>query len=160
MRRVIVLGCAGVGKTRFSRALAAAIGAPLICLDALWRECADDEALFLARVKELHAGDAWVSDGNFAAVTFALRLPRAEQAIWLEAPRWLCLWRACTRVLERGEHHRLRDLPDVLRFIWNFDRINRPRINALLDERAPELPRRALATACAARAFIEDQACA
>jgi hypothetical protein len=155
-RRVLVLGCAGVGKTHFSRALAEAINAPVICLDALWRDCADDEALFLAQVKALHDGAAWVSDGNFAAVTFALRLPRAELVIWLDAPRWLCVWRACTRVLAPGEHHRLRDLGDVLRFIRNFDRINRPRIDALLAAQRAQIPRRTLTTSRAARAFLAE----
>jgi cytidylate kinase len=146
-RRILVLGCAGVGKTLFSRTLATQIGAAHVHLDALWREAGGDLERFLARVKNAHAGDAWVSDGNFAAATFDLRLPRADLVIWLDAPRWLCAWRALRRVLAADEHHRVRDVGDVLRFIAGFDRINRPRIEALLAQKAPRTPRLTLAGA-------------
>ena len=75
---------------------------------------------------EAHAGETWISDGNFAQVSFDIRLPRAELIVWLEPPKILCAWRACRRVFERGEAHRLSELPKVLAFIWNFDRVNRP----------------------------------
>ncbi|MEJ0042908.1 MAG: hypothetical protein WDM81_12190 [Rhizomicrobium sp.] len=67
----------------------------------------------------------WVSDGNFAAVSFDIRLPRATQIVWLECPRRLCVWRATRRALGGDRVHRLRKLPEVLRYIRDFDRINR-----------------------------------
>ena len=35
-RRIIVLGCAGTGKTTFARRLGERIGAPHLCLDDIW----------------------------------------------------------------------------------------------------------------------------
>jgi len=142
LRRIVVLGCAGTGKTTFTQALAVRIAAPAVILDHVWRPewGADDGEHFRALVREAHAGDTWVSDGNFALATFDLRLPRADLVVWLERPRWLCLWRASTRVFRAGEQHRLADLAKVGAFIWNFDRINRPRIEAALRQTGPDVP--------------------
>jgi hypothetical protein len=72
--------------------------------------------------------------------TFDLRLPRADLVIWIDRPRWLSAWRAFLRVWRPGEAHRSKDLGKVLRFIWNFDRINRPRIEAARLAHGPALP--------------------
>ncbi|HEV2652274.1 MAG TPA: hypothetical protein VGU69_13505 [Rhizomicrobium sp.] len=102
----------------------------------------------------MHAGDGWVSDGNFAAVTFDLRLPRADLVIWIERSRLFCAWRATRRVFRPGEAHRLRDLPKVLRFIEGFDRVNRPRIEALRQQFGPDVPVVRLTDDRQAAAFI------
>jgi adenylate kinase family enzyme len=91
-------------------------------------------------METMHAGEAWVSDGNFAQATFDLRLPRADLIIWLELPRSICLRRAIGRVFRPGEAHQLRDLRKVIRFIWNFDRINRPKIETARAEFGPDVP--------------------
>ena len=132
MRRIIVVGCAGSGKTALARRLAERTGLPLICLDAIWDPNWSERnvAMFRSLLAEAHAGDGWISDGNFAVATFDIRMPRADLVVWLERPRLGCAWRAITRVLRPGETHKLRDLPRVLAFIWNFDRLNRPKIEA------------------------------
>ena len=158
MQRIVVLGCAGTGKTTFARALAEAIGAPAVILDDIWRPewGADDLETFRKLLRETHAGDRWVSDGNFALATFGLRLPRADLVVWLDRPRWLCLWRASIRVFRSGEPHRLKDLRKVWAFIWSFDRINRPRIEAQLVAHGPAAPRIYLTDKRQTRAFLED----
>ena len=130
--RVVLLGCAGAGKSTLAKRLAAATGAPLICLDAIWQEGwgPPEVPAFRATLAELHAGDAWISDGNFALATFDVRLPRTDLIVWLEPPRLLCAFRATRRLFRPGEPHSLSKLPEVLRFIWGFERINRPRIEA------------------------------
>jgi adenylate kinase family enzyme len=141
-RRIVLLGCGGSGKTTLGARVAERIGAPLICLDALWKPDWGPESLpgFRRQVAEAHAGEAWVSDGNFAQATFDIRLPRAELIVWLETPRLICAWRAVRRPFRAGEPHRLEGLLDVLRFIWRFDRVNRPRIEALRETIAPATP--------------------
>jgi adenylate kinase family enzyme len=119
--RIVLLGCAGAGKTTLAKRLSAATGAPLICLDAIWLAGwgSAEVPAFRATLAELHAGDAWI--------------------VWLEPPRWLCALRAIRRVFRPGEPHRLAKLPDVLRFIWGFERINRPRIEAERLMRGPNV---------------------
>ncbi|MGH8122949.1 MAG: hypothetical protein ACREPT_09285 [Rudaea sp.] len=142
MARIVVLGCAGSGKSHLARRLGAQLGVPVFSLDDIWQPdwTADMTPAFRETLTRLHAGEAWISDGNFAAVSFDIRMPRATLVVWLERPRWLCYLRAVTRVL-RGDHfHRLRGLPKALRFIANFDQLNRPRIEALRLQYAPGVP--------------------
>jgi len=91
----------------------------------------EDVAAFRALLEKAHAGDAWIGDGNFAVASFDIRLPRATLVIWLEASKISCARRAITRVLKSGEAHRIGKLGEALAFIWKFDRVNRPRIEAL-----------------------------
>ncbi len=142
MHRVLVLGCAGVGKTTFSRRLGERLGVPVICLDEIWRRewTSDDVPTFRVMLEEAHAGEAWVSDGNFAKATFDLRLPRADMVIWLEQPRWVCAWRVVARTFRKGERPRFGDVIKVLSYIWSFDAVNRPWIEEQLAQHGPEVP--------------------
>ncbi len=138
----MLLGCAGAGKTTLARRLGDRMGAPVVCLDAIWRPDwgpADTER-FRALLIAAHTGDAWISDGNFALATFDIRLPRADLVVWLDRPRLFCAWRAVARVLRRGEAHRPGDLGKVLGFIWGFEAINRPRIEAARLRHGPHVP--------------------
>lgn len=142
MSRIIILGCAGSGKTTFARRLGARIDAPVICLDAIWQPHwgKDDVATFRDLMKEAHGGETWISDGNFAQVTFDIRLPRANVVIWLDRSKVFCAWHAITRVFQPGGEHRIGSLAKVLRFIWNFDRINRPLIDVQRIALGPDVP--------------------
>jgi adenylate kinase family enzyme len=141
-KRIVLLGCGGAGKTTLARRLGERSGAPVICLDALWRpEWGRGEVeRFRTMLVEAHAADAWISDGNFALATFDIRLPQADLVVWLDRSRLVCAWRALGRVFRPGEAHRLGGLGDVLRFIWGFERINRPRIEAARLEHGPDVP--------------------
>jgi adenylate kinase family enzyme len=142
LRRIIVLGCAGAGKTTFAWRLGARTGVPVIVLDAVWRPhwSEDDLPEFRRIVSAAHAADDWVSDGNFAGATFDIRMPRADLVIWLDRPRWRCTWRAVRRVFRPGEAHRIEALPKVLAFIWRFERLNRPLIEAARRRHGPQAP--------------------
>ena len=142
MKRIVVLGCAGSGKTTFARRLGDALRAPVICLDDIWSSdrARGSPPQFRQLMETMHADETWVSDGNFAQATFDLRLPHADLIVWLERPRAICLWRAVGRVFRPDEAHQLRDLPKVIRFIWNFDRINRPKIETARKEFGPDVP--------------------
>jgi adenylate kinase family enzyme len=137
-----VLGCAGSGKTTFAHRLAARLNVPAYCLDYFWQPDWSTEEVpkFRDLLRTLHAADAWVSDGNFASVTFDIRLPRADLIVWIDRPRFVCVWRAVRRVFRTEEAHKLRDLPKVLRFIEGFDRQNRPLIEGLRVRYAPQVP--------------------
>jgi adenylate kinase family enzyme len=139
MQRVAILGCSGAGKSTFARELGARIGAPVVHLDALfwrpgWVEPVNED--FRAAVAAAIAGDAWVTDGNFVSRTFDLRLPRADTVIFLDQPRWLCVYRILWRWLTAFG----RDRPDLAEgcqenfnwdfflWTWNFNRKSKPRI--------------------------------
>lgn len=130
MRRILVIGSPGAGKTTLSRDLAARLGLPLIHLDREyfgpgWGMPSRPE--WRARVRDLAARSEWVMEGNYAS-TFDLRVPRATAIVWLDAPRWKCLFRVSWRVLR----HYGRQRPDLgpgcterfdasfMRWIWTY----------------------------------------
>jgi hypothetical protein len=60
MRRVVILGCSGAGKSTFARALGARLGVPVVHLDALfWRPgwVEPENKAFRAAVAAAIAGD-------------------------------------------------------------------------------------------------------
>lgn len=140
--RIVLLGRGGAGKTTLARRLGEVVGAKVVVLDEIWLSDWSDADLprFRALVEEAHRGDRWVSDGNFAVATFDIRLPRATLVVWVEESPVICSLRALKRVFKRGETHRLRSLFAVWRFIWRFDRVNRPRIERLRLEHGAGLP--------------------
>lgn len=99
MERVLILGNAGSGKSTLARAIGAARGMPVIHLDQhYWQPgwAPPDPVAFAAAVADLAAGLRWVIDGNYSS-TFAPRLARADLALFLDMPTWLCLMRVLAR---------------------------------------------------------------
>lgn len=152
MRRIVILGNAGSGKSTLARELGRRLGLPVVHLDRLfwqpgWVE--PDPEQFRQRVGEAVAGESWVCEGNYARRTFDLRLPRAYLVIWLDTPRWTCLWRVIRRsALQRsrpdltpGCHEQFdRAFLDFLKFVWQFDSGYRQGIDAVRQRVAPEVP--------------------
>jgi adenylate kinase family enzyme len=138
MRRVLVIGAPGSGKTTLSARLAARLGVPVHHLDRYhwdpgWSY--RDSAQAREAVRALSETPAWVMDGNFAE-TFDLRMPRAETLVWLDYPRLTCVRRILTRTA-KDYGKQMPDLAEgcpetfdlgVLRFAWRFPAESRPQI--------------------------------
>jgi hypothetical protein len=60
-------------------------------------------------------------------------------------------------VFKAGEFHKLRDLPKVMRFIWNFDRVNRPLIEQTREAHGPTVPVVRLSGDRQLDKFVRDQ---
>ena len=79
MRRIIVVGCPGSGKTSLALKLGRKLGLPVVHLEVLyWRPDwkASDKASFRARVADAIAGEDWVVDGSFSGLAFDLTCAR------------------------------------------------------------------------------------
>jgi adenylate kinase family enzyme len=139
MRRIIVVGCQGSGKTSLSLALGRKLGLPVVHLDTLyWRPGwkASDTPSFRTRVAEAIAGDGWIVDGSFSGLAFDLTIARAEKLIVIERSRFLCLWRVLWRSAFQRRGTRA-DLPegcpeqfdfDLLKQVWRYNVDRRPQI--------------------------------
>ena len=135
-QRVLVVGCAGSGKSTVARTLAPRMGLPLIHLDRLfwhpgWVPTAQPE--WEAVVSRLSAEPRWLIDGNYAR-TLPIRLARADLVVWLDLSTATCLWRAIRRAL-RGRGRPRSDMapgcPErldlaFLRWVAGYRRRNRP----------------------------------
>jgi adenylate kinase family enzyme len=140
MRRVLVVGCGGAGKTTFARRLAEKLALPVVHLDShFWRPRwqAPDRETWREQVVALAARPEWVMDGNYSN-TYDIRMPRADYLVWLDYPRRICMRRVITRMV-RGYGRTRIDMAEncpehfdlaFLRYVWNFPHAHRPRIVA------------------------------
>ncbi len=146
MKRVLVIGCGGSGKTVISRAIASRLGLPLIHLDAehydpQWHPL--ERELFAARQRQLVSGTQWVIEGNYAA-TLAIRLHAADTLVILDLPARTCVLGIVQRRLKyRGGQHADgvfdRVTWEFLRYVVNYRRRMRPRIEDLVAEHGSHL---------------------
>lgn len=93
MKKVIVVGCPGAGKSTFSRKLAAKTGLPLYHLDMIWHR--PDRTVvgreeFDSRLREIMDRDEWILDGNFAR-TFPQRLAECDTVFLFDLPLDECI---------------------------------------------------------------------
>jgi len=93
MKRILVIGCPGSGKSTFARRLQEKAQLPLIPLDLLlWN--ADRtmvaRSVFLARLHEALQQDRWIIDGNYAS-TLPMRLEACDTVFFLDLPTADCL---------------------------------------------------------------------
>ena len=142
MKRILVIGSGGAGKTTFALRLGHELGLPVHHLDRLWwlpGWQAESRKRFDAKLAALMQDEAWIIDGNYPR-TLPARLARADTVVVLDYSRWLCLFRALVRNLrfrDRGRPDMGDDCPermdcDFLRQIWNFERDTWPRLDAAL----------------------------
>ena len=135
MKRIVIIGCPGSGKTRLARALGEKLNLTVVHLDRLWWKSGWENVSqeeFDARLEKALSLDSWIIDGNYSR-TMDARLAACDTIIYLDYSRCACLWGLCQRVL--GSKKRS-DMPDgcperfdweFVKFIWNFNKNNRAR---------------------------------
>src|SRR5688572_15577903 len=111
MKRVVVIGSGGAGKSTFSRQLGEITGIQVIHLDNIywqpnWVKTPEEE--WKGVVAQLLTRDCWIMDGNFGG-TRQMRLEACDTAIWLDMPRRICIY----RILKRAVAYRGRNRPDM-----------------------------------------------
>ena len=144
MKRVLIIGCGGAGKSTLARKLGEKTGLPVVHLDQIWwapgywqhLEREEFDRRLLAETEK----PRWILDGNFNR-TLELRLMACDTVIYLDLPRLVCLKNWIGRVIKNWGHHRI-DMaegcnewfdPEMAKWIWKFNRQNRSRYYALLN---------------------------
>lgn len=139
MRKVIVIGSPGAGKSTFSRKLQSITGLPLFYLDMIFHRpdkttCSPEE--FDEKLNRILEQDQWIIDGNYAR-TLPMRLAQCDTVFWLDYPLEVCL-----QGIESRFGKPRCDMPwvetewdeEFLEFVKNFRSEYRPELQRLLGE--------------------------
>ena len=100
MKKVIIIGCPGAGKTTFAERLHKKTGLPLYYLDTIWHKpdrTHISRADFDARLTEILAEDEWIIDGNYSR-TIEMRLRECDTVFLFDLPTEVCLQGATERL--------------------------------------------------------------
>jgi adenylate kinase family enzyme len=123
VKKVLVIGSGGAGKSTLAARIANLTGLPLVHLDALyWRPgwVPTPEEAWHRCVEQIAAQDAWVMDGNYGA-TLEVRLAAFDTVVFLDPPRLVCIWRILSRWVRYAGRPRPSLPPDCPeQMTWEF----------------------------------------
>ena len=139
MKKIIIIGCSGSGKSTFARKLSAKINIPLYYLDMIWYK-PDKTTLtkkeFDEQLGALLDKDMWIIDGNYQR-TLEMRLEKCDTIFLLDISTKICLESAKSRIGKKRM-----DLPwletefeeDFKQWIRNYRDKSLPKIMELLEK--------------------------
>ena len=100
MKKIIVIGCPGSGKTTFAEKLSAATKLPLYYLDAIWHKpdrTHIERSEFDEKLTQVMQLDEWIIDGNYSR-TLEARLKCCDTVFLFDLPTEVCLQGATDRL--------------------------------------------------------------
>jgi adenylate kinase family enzyme len=143
MRKVLVIGPGGAGKSTLANQLGSVLNIEVLHLDKFywhpgWIETPKDE--WLTKLEALLRRESWVMDGNYSG-TLDVRFKSCDTVVFLDLPRTGCLW----RVLKRSVIYRGKSRPDMadgcperltlefILWIWNYSKRTRPKVVRMIE---------------------------
>lgn len=126
MKRVVILGRGGAGKTTLAQALSTRLHIAPTNLSSLFhKHNASSITQWRSQQEKLIAKKYWIIDGDLGPndPDLALRLAAADTIVVLDYPFGLCAWRAFRQGKKTGEYwrsmmsYRFRYLPKIKRLI-------------------------------------------
>ncbi len=137
MKRVLVIGCPGGGKSTFACELAKLTDLPLYYLDMLWWNSDKTNVsreLFDMRLGDILAMDEWIIDGNYSR-TLDTRLESCDTVFFLDMPLEVCL-----DGIKKRQGKPRADMPwvevvqdkEFIQYVKDFSATQRPKILELL----------------------------
>ena len=139
MKKIIVIGCPGSGKSTVSRALHNKTSIPLYHLDMMyWNadKTTVEKSVFLERLSAVLEKDEWIIDGNYGS-TMELRMAACDTVIFLDYSLEVCL----DGIKERRGKPRS-DMPwieteedsEFIEFIKNYNEEQKSKVLDLLEK--------------------------
>jgi len=153
MKRVVILGPGGSGKTTLAMRLSEITGLKLVALDKVFwgREvAATAREQWIRLQQELTAEKEWILDGDLGPYdAVEVRLQSADTVIFLDLPLVLCAWRALRRSRERA---------DFWFWLLRYRQKSGPLLMRLIAQHAAHAKLHVLRTPAAIREFLSAAA--
>lgn len=143
IKKIIVIGCLGSGKSTFSKQLNNVTGIPLYNLNMLYWNFDKTVArkdIFKEKLQDIISKEAWIIDGNYGS-TMEPRLKACDTVFFLDYPVEVCLDGI---KLRKGKVRT--DMPwvedvdeedeELITFVKDYNHISRPIIMKLLNKYA------------------------
>ena len=139
MKKVIIIGCPGSGKSIFARSLESLTGLPLHHLDMMyWNKdkTTVTKDIFIKRLQSVMEKDSWIIDGNYQS-SMEMRLGECDTVFFLDYSTQVCLEGIRSR---KGKARS--DIPFVddendeefISFIKEYNSKVRPQVISLLEK--------------------------
>jgi adenylate kinase family enzyme len=140
MKKVIIIGCPGSGKSTFARKLHEKLSLPLFHLDMLyWNKdrTTVTKDLFFERLNDAMSKPGWIIDGNYNS-TMEMRMSACDTVFFLDYPTSVCLEGIEARKgksrpdmpwTERGDYDK-----EFIDFIKSYNSQTRPEVIKLLEK--------------------------
>ena len=140
MKKVIIIGCPGSGKSTFARKLRDKTGLPLYHLDMLyWNSDGTtvEKDIFLKRLQSVLSEPEWIIDGNYMS-TMEERIKECDTIFFLDYPTEVCI-----QGIESRKGKPRSDMPCVLpededgefvSFVKNFNQQTKPQITEFVSK--------------------------
>lgn len=161
MKKIIVIGCPGSGKSAFSKKLSEKTGITLYSLDKIWhkadRTTVTREEFDIALGKILN-GNAYIIDGNYNR-TLERRFAACDTVIWMRLPTSECIQGALNRVGKKRDDMPWVETelsPEFREWIEGFEKRDEPNILSLIDKYKNEKEILIFNSHSDADKFIED----
>ena len=139
MKRILVIGNSGPGKSTFARKLHRATGLPLFHLDLLWHlpdKTNISREEFDTRLEEILALKEWIIDGNYQR-TLQQRIAACDTIFLLDYPVEVCLAGVAERIGKDRPDMPWQETefdPEFRQWILDFPNTQLPDIYRLLDQ--------------------------
>ncbi len=103
MKRIVIIGSCGSGKTTLGNHLSENLGYPVADLDTFywlpnWTFRPSEE--FASLIEDATSTDCWIICGNQSKYRHLI-WPKADTIIWLDLPLYVLLWRVISRSIRR-----------------------------------------------------------
>lgn len=148
MKRILIIGSGGSGKSTLARRLGEKTGIEVVHLDKLfWNPgwVRTEKKEWLEIVRQALEKESWIMDGNFGS-TIEMRIRACDTIIFLDLPRYVCMY----RILKRWVVYRNKSRPDMapgcdekinlefFMWVWNYPTRSKPEKELVIERYANE----------------------